>query len=483
MATITSLGVGTNGLDTQSLVDKLVANEQVPLTQLNTQTSTLKTQISAYGQVQSALSSLQDAARKLLNPSTWGATTASSSDASSVAVTAGNGAVAGSINVQVSQLASAQSIASPVQAGSTAALGGGTLTIELGQWNSTDGSFTSKSGATAVNVSIDATDTLSTIRDKINQSGAGVVASIVTDASGSRLVMRSSETGAANGFKVSVDDADGNGGDASGLSALAYDPTAGITSATLTQTAANAQATINGLTINSASNVLTTAIEGLSISLLKPTTAGGTTLTVAQDTTSVKTAINAFATAYNSLNSLLRDDTKYDAATKTAGTLQGDATAVGLTYSLRSLIAGTSTLGGSAMSRLADIGLDPQADGSITVDDTKLSSALADPANLKLMFMGLDKTNAGNSGFAQQMVSFTSQVLGVDGSLATRTNGLQARVNANDKSADALQAHIDQVKARLTAQYSALDTKMASLNSLASYVSQQFSSSSSSSSG
>jgi flagellar hook-associated protein 2 len=474
MATITSLGVGTNGLDTQSLVDKLVANEQVPLTQLTALTTGLKTQLSAYGQVQGALASLQDAARKLINPSTWGATTASSSDASSVAVTAGSGAPVGNVSVQVTQIATSQSIASPVQTSSTAVLGQGSLTIELGAWSADGSTFTSKDGATPVTINIAAgQDSLTSIRDQINAAGAGVVASIVTDSNGARLVMRSTDTGQANGFKVSVSDADGNGGDATGLSALAYDSTQGTSSATLTQPAANAIAVLNGLPINSATNVLTQAIDGLSITLLKPTTAGAVSLTVGQDATSIKTAINTFATAYNAVNALLRDQTKYDASTKTAGTLQGDPTAVGLTYSLRNIIGGTSTLGGSAMSRLADIGLNPQADGSLQVNSTKIDGALADPANLKKLFMGLDSGNTGNNGFAQRMVTFTTQMLGVDGGIATRTAGLQSRVDANGKSADKLQDHIDQVQKRLQAQYSALDTKMSQLNSLSTYVTQQ----------
>ena len=474
MATITSLGVGTNGLDTQSLVDKLVANEQVPLTQLNTLTTGIKTQLSAFGQVQSSLSALQDAARKLVDPSTWSATTASSSDPTSVSVTAGDGAAVGNINVQVNQLATSQAIASSVQTSSSATLGSGSMTIELGTWSADKSSFTSKDGATPVTINIaPGQDTLAQIRDQINAAGAGVVASIVTDSSGARLVMRSTDTGEANGFKVSVQDADGNSGDATGLSALAYDPSLSVASASLTQSAANAQAVLNGLTINSASNVLTQAMDGLTITLLKPTTTGGVSLGVSQDTTGIKTAITNFATAYNATNALLRDQTKYDASTKTAGTLQGDSTAVGLTYSLRNLISGTSTLGGSAMSRLADIGLDPQADGSLSVDDSKLSNALSDTTNLKQMFMGLDTASPGNSGFAQQMNTFTTQMLGVDGGLATKEAGLQSRIDQNGKSADALQAHIDQVQKRLTAQYSALDTQMSQLNSLSTYVSQQ----------
>ncbi|MGS0758007.1 flagellar filament capping protein FliD, partial [Roseateles sp. GG27B] len=98
---------------------------------------------------------------------------------------------------------------------------------------------------------------------------------------------------------------------------------------TQTQAAGNANAMIDGLAIVSESNTLDGAVNGLTISLNKTTTSA-VNLNVAADTTGIKKAVTDFATAYNSLSTLLRDQTKYDSATKTAGTLQGDSAAVGL---------------------------------------------------------------------------------------------------------------------------------------------------------
>ena len=475
--TITSLGIGTSGLNSQSIVDKLVSVAHAPIDQLNTQTQGLQTQLSAYGQVQSAVSTLQTSVQALTDPSTWGASTSASSDPTSVAVSATSGASVGSIQVQVTQIATSQSVAAPVVADPTAAMGSGTLTIQLGTFSSDNSSFTPSTTSKATTINIASGSSLNQIRDQINSAGAGVTAAIVTDSTGSRLVMTSTATGQSNGFTVAVAPTDG-GSDGTGLSSLAYDPTQGSSAATLTQAAANAQATLNGLPINSASNTLTQAINGLTITLLKPTT--GTSLTVSQDTNSIATAVTNFANAYNALTTLLGTDTKYDSGTQVAGPLQGDSTAVNLTYQLRNIAGGTSTLGGSAMSRLVQIGLDPQADGTFTINASKISAAAANPTALKQMFMGLDHTNASNSGFAQQFLTLTNQVLAFDGSLTTRQTSLQTQINNNGTQAAALQTNIDAYQSQLESQYQALDTTMAQNSSLASYVSQQFGGSTSS---
>eukprot|EP01137_Pigoraptor_chileana_P009316 Opistho-2@57359 len=133
MATITSAGIGS-GLDIESLVSKLVASERTPITQLQTRTDGLKTQLSSYGKVQSALATMRDAAAKLTKPDTWGAATASSSDATAVSVTTGTGAAVGNVSVQVSKLAASQTLSSKVLPASPATIGTGQITIELGKW-------------------------------------------------------------------------------------------------------------------------------------------------------------------------------------------------------------------------------------------------------------------------------------------------------------------------------------------------------------
>lgn len=467
MATITSAGIGS-GLDIESLVSKLVAAERTPITQLAKRTDGLKTELSAFGKVQSTLSTLRDAAAKLTSPATWGGTLATSSDTSSVAVSAGTGAAIGSVSVEVSKLASSQTLVSGTPyAASTTTVGQGSLTITLGAW-ATDAAgavtgFTDKAGATPVTINIgDGQDTLAGIRDAINAGNAGVSASIINDASGSRLTLRSTATGETNAFRI---DAGG------GLADLGYDPRVGVTSLIQTLPAQNARALINGIDISSESNTLKEAIDGLNITLLKTTTIPAS-VSVGQDKDSIKKIISDFTTAYNAVNALLREQTKYDSASKTAGALQADATAVGLQSQLRGIIGGSTSLAGS-ISRLAQVGLEPGSDGNLKTSDTKLSTAMSDLDSLKKLFMGLDGTDSSNDGFAQRIRSYVDGALSTDGRLTSRQSGIQKQIDNNNKRQDQLEDHSSQTEARLRARYSALDTQMSKLNGLSAYVTQQ----------
>src|SRR5205085_5917853 len=111
--------------------------------------------------------------------------------------------------VSVSKLAAAQTlVGNATYAATTAVIGQGSLHIELGAWSADQSSFTPKAGATAVDIPIAAgADTLQAVRDSINAANAGVTASILTDATGSRLVLHSTQTGAENGFRIGVTDA------------------------------------------------------------------------------------------------------------------------------------------------------------------------------------------------------------------------------------------------------------------------------------
>lgn len=240
---------------------------------------------------------------------------------------------------------------------------------------------------------------------------------------------------------------------------------------TQTQAAGNANAMIDGLTIVSESNTLDSAVNGLTISLNKTTTSA-VNLNVASDTNSIKKAVTDFATAYNSLSTLLRDQTKYDAATKTAGTLQGDSAAVALQTQLRNITMGSTSLGGS-LSRMADIGLDPGSDGLLTVNSTKLDAAVGKLADLKNFFMAADTVTPTNSGMAAQLRSFGDLVLGTEGSITTRQTGLQSRITDNTDRQSSMETRVLLTEKRLRARYTALDTQMASLTSLSAYVTQQ----------
>jgi flagellar hook-associated protein 2 len=473
MATISSLGLGS-GLDVESIITKLVALDQQPIADINKKTTGLKTQLSTYGQIQSALSTLRDASSKLTNPDTWAGAKTSVSDATAVSVTASSGAAIGNVSLEVFALAQSQSLASGNFASSTATLGQGTLTIELGSWGS-DGNggstFASKAGKTPVTITIGpGQDQLSQVRDQINAANAGVTAAIVTDASGSRLTLTSRDSGETNAFRVTVNDADGNSGDASGLSQLAYDRSTSVSQMSQTLPAVNARAKLNGLDISSESNSLNSAIDGLNILLLKVTPP--VTISISQDADAIKKAVSDFTTAYNAVNQLLRAQTKYDSASKTAAPLQGDSSAISLNNRLRSIAGGVTSLGGS-LNRLSDIGLAPGSDGNLPTTGSKLDKALTNLTDLKSFFMGVDNTDDSNSGFATRMRAMVDQALSVDGSVSTRQKGIQAQIDSNGKRVDQLTDRSASNEKRLRAQYSALDTKMSQLNSLSNYMTQQ----------
>lgn len=473
MATISSLGLGS-GLDVESIITKLVALDQQPIADINNKTTGLKTQLSTYGQIQSALSTLRDASSKLTNPDTWAGAKTSVSDSTAVSVTASSGAAIGNVRLEVFALAQSQSLASGNYASSTATVGQGTLTIELGSWGS-DGNggstFTSKAGKTPVTITIGpGQDQLGQVRDQINAANAGVTAAIVTDASGSRLTLTSRNTGESNAFRVTVNDSDGNAGDATGLSQLAYDPSNNVSQMSQTLPAVNARAKLNGLDISSESNSLNSAIDGLNILLLKVTPP--VTISISQDADAIKKAVSDFTTAYNAVNQLLRAQTKYDSASKTAAPLQGDSAAIGLNNRLRGIAGGVTSLGGS-LSRLSDIGLAPGSDGNLPTTGTKLDKALTNLTDLKSFFMGVDSTDDSNSGFATRMRAMVDQALSVDGSVSTRQKGIQAQIDSNGKRVDQLTDRSASNEKRLRAQYSALDTKMSQLNSLSNYMTQQ----------
>jgi flagellar hook-associated protein 2 len=463
MATISSPGIGS-GLDVNSIITQLMAIESKPLNDLKTAATTIQTQISEVGKIKSAVSKVRDLAATLASSTFWQQTTGTSSN-SAVGVTTGSAATAGTYRVQVSSLAAAQSIASPTFASSTAAMSAGTLHIELGSWGAGQTSFTPKAGATAVDITVDASDTLASVRDKINASGAGVTAAILTDDSGARLVIRSKDTGAANAFRTSVSPAGG------ALDGLAYDPSTGVTGATQSQAAADAIATINDLPIRSASNTLTEVVDGISMTL-NSTTVDPTIVTVAADTASMKKTLQDFASAYSDFAKLVLTDTRYDATNKKPGTLQGDSAIVGLMGRMRSLLGATSGAS-TSFARLSDIGFEQQRDGSLTVNSTKLDNALSNLPQLKLAMSNSSLTDSSLDGFAKRMRAAADDVLGISGSLSTRAQGLSDRLQRNQDSQENLQARLDQTQARLEKQYTALDAQLGTLNSLSTYVTQQ----------
>ncbi len=272
MATISSAGIGS-GLDVKSIVSQLMAIEQQPKNQLVTAATKIQTQISEVGKVTSALSTLKDLSSKLASSTFWNQTTASSSSAA-VTVTSSSTALTGSYSVDVQQLASTQSLMSGQTFDSaTALVGAGMLNIQMGTWGGTNQSTFTASSTPTASISVSATDTVQSLRDKINAAGIGVSASILTDSTGARLVMRSTSSGAANGFRVTPSGASG------GVATMGYDPSRSVTGATQTKAAADAKITVDGVSLTSSTNTFADVMDGVSITANAVTASSGTTTT------------------------------------------------------------------------------------------------------------------------------------------------------------------------------------------------------------
>jgi len=466
---ISSAGIGS-GLDVSGIVSQLMALERRPIELLQGNQKKLNTQLSALGRVQSSLTALGDAARKLTNATNWSQTTVASTDASSVSATAGTSAVPGRYSVQVSSLAQGQTLTSATYANASTVVGTGTLNIQLGTWTGSPGTFTAGAAA-AVPVTIAAgQDTLTGVRDQINAANAGVTASIVTDASGSRLAIRSNSTGEAQGFRIEVTDDDADNTDAAGLSGLAYNPQAGINRMTRAQAANNAQATVNGIAVSSTTNQLSEVVDGLTLTLSRTTTSP-VELTVARDNAAIKKTLTDFSTAYNDLIKLARELTAYDETSKKAGALQGDRATVGLLSSLRGLVGGESGAS-TAFARLADIGLEPQRDGTLKTTESKLDNALANLTELKAFF-SRNETGTAQDGFGTLLREFADATTGSEGTLTSRQDGLRTRLDQLGDRERAMEQRLTLVEQRLRDQYTRLDESMASMSGLQSYIGAQ----------
>lgn len=464
MATISSPGIGS-GLDVQSIVSQLVALEKAPLKQLQTQATSFQTKLSTYGTIKSQFSALGDAAAKLASPNGWSSVTATSSNSAAIGVTVAAGAPATSITMAVQQLAKAQSTASSAVATGSGA-GSGSMTIELGAWS---GSSFTAGGGTPVAVTINpGEDTLAEIAAKINDADAGVSATVLKDASGERLLVRSKETGLENGFRITVADDDGNDTDASGLSRLAF-AVGSANGMTQSQAGQNATATINGVSISSASNRLADTLPGMTLQLSQVTTAP-VEIDVSADTEAVRANVQAFVDAYNTLNSTLSNATRYDAGTKKAGALQGDSTATGLQNALRGMMR--SVTGGTPYTRLADVGIELKTGGALALDAGKFDASLSNLEGLKNLFT-VDTGSATTEGFGRKIKTFAEGLIDADGLVSTKAGALQKSIDRNGQEQERVNDRAARAETRYLAQYNAMDAAVAKLSGLNAFVSQQ----------
>lgn len=417
--TLSSPGIGS-GLDVNSIVSQLMAIERQPITSLQNQEAAYQSQLSAYGQAKSALATFQTAVQALSDPAKFKVYAGTVSDSSVLSVTAGSSASPASYQIETTQLAQQHKLDSGAYASMSDIVGTGSLTIQFGTYDGTAGTFTQNGSKPSATITIDSSNnTLSGIRDAINAANAGVSAGIVNDGTGYRLVITSKDSGVANSIKLTAADGDGNNTDSSGLSALAYDPTATAgTGKNLTQLAQarNALFTIDGIAISKPGNTVTDAIEGVTLNLAKTNAGQPVSVSISQDSKTVSGAVQAFVKAYNDANKTVRDLTAYDAQNKRASVLTGDSTLRSVATQLRSILTGSVN---SALSTLSQIGVGFQQDGTLGLDTAKLQSAL--DSN----FSGVAALFATNASIPDSQISLVSATSNTqEGTYAIQVTGL-----------------------------------------------------------
>lgn len=461
MAAISSPGIGS-GLDINGILSKLMAVESQPLAVLQTKEASYQAQLSAYGSLKGALSSLQTSTLTLKNSSTFTSMLASSSNSSSVSASATTAAAAGNYSVTVGKLANYHSLRSNADYTSKAnTFTTGTLSISV-------------SGGTAANITIDSTNnTLAGIMGAINASSAAVTASVINDGGFERLVITSDTLGSDGLISISV--ADATTGGTFPLSGL--DNTGGVDQPsdnppthnfTEVQPAQDAELTINGLSITRSSNTISDAIEGVTLSL---TSLGTATVSVVKNTSSVQSAVNAFVKAYNDVITQIKSATAYDAENKRASVLTGDSTTRNVQSRLTALVQSNVSGISGGISNLSSIGISVQKDGKLAVDSSKLSAALADSnKDVASLFA---QTTSSNEGIAVRFNNMLESIVGTSGLIASRTEGINTSIKSLQSRADAFNLRLVNIERRYRAQFTALDTLVASMNQTSTYLTQQ----------
>ncbi len=466
----------TTAFDVPTLVSQLMAVERRPIDQLNAKIASHETKISSFGTISNLLSTFQSSTSTLT--ASLEKLAATPADANVLTATAGLTAVPGTYSVNVTALAQSHNLVAAGQASSTAAIGDGTATTVTFDFGTISGgtltngtysgaTFTSNGNGTT-SITIDSSNnTLEGIRDAINAANAGVTATLVNDGSGTpyRLALSSAQSGVSNSIKITT-----SGGDGSIGNLLGYDP-AGTQNLSQTQVAQNASLTVNGIAITSATNTVSGAIQGVTLTL-KNTTASPSSLAVTRDTTAITAAAAGFVDAYNALASQMKSRSAYGTNGQAAGALAGDATLRAIQDQLRNIFL-TPASGGNLTS-LAQVGIAFQRDGQLALDKSTFSNAIT------TSFSDVTQLFTSATGFATRLEAWGTTTLSAGGLIETRTQSLNQYVKDRNQEISRLEILMTAREKRYRTEYTNLNLMLSRMNSTSTFLTQQLASSQSS---
>ncbi|WP_299183023.1 flagellar filament capping protein FliD [uncultured Neptuniibacter sp.] len=441
---IKSLGAGS-GIDTTSLVSQLVEIERAPQqNRLDSKQETLNAQISAYGTLKSSLSELQSVLSPLADNDTFNSRSVAFPDTDIITPNSVDaGAQTGTYQIEVEAVAQAQSLATGAYADKDAALGeSGTLTISFGAWTydedadaaadaDTDQdpySFAVNADRAALNITVEAGDSLDDITEKINAEDSGVQASVLL-VDGNYQLLLTAPSGENNALRISSDDA--TKGDATGLSVFEFNETE-HSQVTETQQGADAQLKVNGLTVYRETNEIDDVIQGFNFSLNKAEPGSSLTFTVEEDTSIAQQAIRDFVDAYNLFYETSQNLVGYSQDAETNQTVKGDlatdGTAKTLINRLRSSIGSVVPGLDDGFTALTNIGIRTELDGTLSIDEDDFSSAMDDNfALVEALFA--TQTSTSDDQVSVSVGSYASGTVAGDYDVVVTTNPEKASVS------------------------------------------------------
>lgn len=455
MTTVTSLGAAS-GMDLEGLLTKLMSAESTHLDSLQTQQSTYNSEISAYGQLKSALDSFNTATQALQDSWDFDGTTATSSNTSAFTATAADGASTGTHTVAVNNLAQQQIQYSKDAAFSSTTTAMGTSTVSGSSSLSGSDTLTfTLAGDSTKTFSVTAnydTDSLETLKNSINSASGNtfLTASILNDGSGNRLVVTAKDTGLSNGINVS---------ESQSGSPLNF---------TTSQAAKDASLTVDGIAVTSASNTVTNVVDGVTLSL-QGTTSSAASLVVAHDVSGITTKVQSFISAYNNLTSAA------NTLHKKGATLDGENTVTQVITQLQSVFNTPANISGNSYSYMAQLGITFSKDGTLSLDTSTFQNALS--TNFSQVVSAFTDVK---EGFAQRLSQTATAMMNTNGLLSARIDGLNTSLTNIGDDITREETRLSNVSATYRAQFSALDTLVGNLNTSLSYISQLTKSTSSS---
>lgn len=378
---LSTINQGGSGLNISQIVDGLVEAEQVPQeNQIQSKIDAKNTAISAIGEIKSALSKLSTSLTTLTGNTSL--KTNSTSSAISATISDPSTAVAINSSITISTLAKGQTLAFDGYASNTNLVGAGSLVLERGDWSS--GSFVASSTVTSKSLTVTETDTLESLKDKINALNYGVTASVLGAGDDTYTLVLKSQDGKENALRVTATESPSG----SGLSSI--DNT--TTNSTKQKVAGtDASFTVDGISLTRSSNKITDLFTGYNVNLLASTTINGVdtpaNVTASVDIVSATENLNSFVTAVNNARTLLNEKTFRGSASQDAGELSDDPVLKNIQKQLNSLTSNQLTGFGANGVYLSNLGVRTEKNGLLSLNTTVLENELQNnPSSLDAIF-------------------------------------------------------------------------------------------------